>query len=815
MNSVSRFVGLCSLIALGGSVVLSTSLAQPPAAIVAGEPVIIVPQGRHPIIWPTPRPRPPQSVQLSAVNASVSVTDQVASTTMVITVTNPGGVQQEAQLLLPVPEGASVRAFQLDSVSSEPTCKILPRDEARRIYNSIVERSRDPGLLEFAGYSMIRSSAFPVPARGQQTMRLTYEQLLTADGTDKSDRVDFVLPRTESLEATGVNWSFSADIRSKRPISTVYSPSHEIVTERIDPNHITVKLMTGSLAQPGSFRLSYLMPRDGDDLAASVLFYPDPELGDGKGGYFLLLTGLPAKNPDADKGLKREVTIVIDRSGSMRGPKIEQAREAALEVVEGLREGERFNIMDFSDSIASFSDKPVVKDGDSIAKARAYLKAIQPNGGTNIHDAVIEALRQEPTAGTLPVVLFLTDGLPTVGQTSESGIKEAAAKANTFNRRIFTFGVGFDVNAPLLRGLALQTRASSTFVLPDENVEVKVGQVYRRLNGPILAMPKLTPAGGESPLRTVRDVQPAALPDLYDGDQLVVLGQYTDAAARKLVLEGNFVGKQRTFEFAFEPSRATTRNAFVPRLWASRKIATLIEQIRQNAAESNIADPAHDAKTKELVDEVVRLSTKWGILTEYTAFLAIEPGATGFGARDDARQMERLFVPPPAGGRGGGAAKPEVALNLDMLNAPGAPAASAPAREKAGYVVEQRAAKQRDGKIAINQEMNLGRQTVAACVNPTNEFYDKDMKKVQISTICQVGDQTLFRRNNRWVDAKIVDKEADQPERTVEFASDEYNTIVDDLAAQGRQGLIAQGGDCLLLYKGKRVLIKGPGEATE
>ena len=425
---------------------------------------------------------------------------------------------------------------------------------------------------------------------------------------------------------------------------------------------------------------------------------------------------------------------------------------------------------------------------------------------------VVEALRQEPTKGTLPVVLFLTDGLPTVGQTSESAIKDAAAKANTFNRRVFTFGVGFDVNAPLLRGLSLQTRAASTFVLPEENVEVKVGSVFRKLSGPVLAMPKLSPAGGNDAGRAVREIQPAALPDLYDGDQLVVLGQYTDAASRQLVLEGNFLGKQRTFEFSFEPAKATTRNGFVPRLWAGRKIATLIDQIRQSAADSHIADPAHDAKTKELVDEVVRLSTKWGILTEYTAFLAVEPGATGFGAADEVTPaMREAFK---SAGGGGAPSGGRAAGNIDLLNAPGAPARSAPAEAKAGYVVQQRAALQRDGKIAVNQELNLGRQMEIGCVNPTNSFFDKDMKKVQINSICQVGDQTLFRRDNRWVDAKLVDKEL-QPERTVEFASDEYNTIVDDLVTKGRQGLIAQGGDCLLLYKGQRVLIKGPGQATE
>jgi len=811
---VALAAGLC---VLGPATLLAPAIAQEvPVAITTmhPEPIIIVPQGRHTVIWPSPRPRPSQPVQLTSVSTSVSITDQVASTTMVMTLMNPGHGQQEAQILVPVPDGASVRAFGLDSLGPEPTAKLLPRDEARRIYDSIVASARDPGLLEFVGYGLIKSSVFPVPAGGTQTVRLTYELLLPADGTKNADRVDYILPRTESLESTGVAWTFSADIRSKRPISTVYSPSHEIATERIDATHIKVSLMNNSANQPGSFRLSYLLPRDGDDLAASVLFYPDPSLGDGKGGYFLLLTGLPTKTPDQAAALKREVTIVIDRSGSMRDKKIGQAREAALQVIEGLKDGEFFNIIDYSDSIASFSEKPVAKDGETIKKAREYIKGIQANGGTNIHDAVVEALRQEPTKGTLPVVLFLTDGLPTVGQTSEKEIREAAAKANQFERRVFTFGVGFDVNAPLLTGLARTTRAASTFVLPEEDVEVKVGQVFRRLSGPVLASPQLTAmvkADGGVATKPIREVQPGSLPDLFDGDQLVVLGQYTDSTASKLVLSGNFMGKDRTFEFAFDTSKATTRNAFVPRLWASRKIAALIEQIRQNSASGPglTANPTVDPRTKELVDEIVRLSTKWGILTEYTSFLALEPGViANFGRGMSRVDLDEALRASQGGGGGAGA-------NIDLLSSTGAPAASAPAREKLGYVFDERAARARDGKVAINQEINLGAMLVQTCENRSNEFFDKDLNRISVTTVCQVNDQTLFKRNNRWVDARILDKEAETPEHTIEFASAEYNTLVDDLAAKNQQGLVAQGGDLLLLYKGKRTLVKGPAALTE
>lgn len=812
-------------------------------AATSHEPTIIVPQGRTVVILPEPRNRPAQPIQLTTVNTQVTITDQVASTTMVLTIHNPGGGQQEAQILLPVPEGASVRSFQLDSLGSEPTAKLLPKDEARRIYNSIVQKSRDPGLLEFVGYSLIKSSVFPITPGGTQTVRLTYDHLLTSDtgGTGKTgERIDYVLPRSESLAATGVVWTASVDISSKRPISTVYSPSHELQMDRRDANHITVKTI-GSAAQPGSFRLSYLLQPADSEVSATVLLYPDPEIGGGKGGYFLLLTGLPAKNPDADQQMKREVTIVIDRSGSMRGPKIEQAREAALQVVEGLRPGEFFNIIDFSDSINSFADRPVVKSDETIAKARTYIKNIQPNGGTNINDALTEALNPEPTPGTLPVVLFLTDGLPTVGQTSEAAIKEAARKINKAERRIFTFGVGYDVNAPLLTGIAKNTRATSTFVLPEENVEVKVGQVYRRLSGPVLASPKLSAVvtdGGDVVTRPIREVQPSSLPDQFEGDQMVILGQYLDGTAKKLVVEGNFLGKQRSFEFAFDAARSTTKNAFVPRLWASRKIASLIEEIRQSNADAGGSGlptvGAPDAAKKELIDEIVRLSTKWGILTEYTAFLAVEPGVVTAAVDGKPMPISPAGGVPAlrvVGGRGASvpdAASPPVpattsaALNIDELKkaqqqrSTRQPRTAAEAQKDAvGYVVQSRAGGDRGGKTAVNQEVNLAEMQTIGRENKTNAFYTKDMQRVEVTSVCQIHDQTLFRRNNRWVDARILDKEAEAPEKTVEFGTPEYDAILDDLVARDQQGLLALGGDCYLQYKGQRVLVKAPSMPTE
>ncbi len=776
-----RLVSLSGAVLLGMSpltlraqqVVPAHQPPAPPPVHVIEETVVIVPQVR-------PRPHHDQRplVHLSAVTASITIDEQVSSTTVELVLTNPAGVPQQAELLLPVPEGVSVRSLEYDGAGPEPTARLLARDEARRIYDSIVYRQRDPALLEFAGFNLIRTSVFPVPPGGTQRLRLTYEQLLPADG----NRVDYVLPRSDSLEPSGVTWTISATIKSKSPISTVYSPSHDLATERVGPGHVIVKVPAVSAANPGSFRLSYLSEKSAPDgIAATFMAYPDPALAAGSGaagaesGYFLLLAGLPARLPEDVAKVKREVVLVIDRSGSMRGQKIEQARAAAVQVVDGLEMGEAFNIIDYSDSIASFAEHPVVKSAETAESARRYIRALQANGGTNLHDAILEALRPEPTAGMLPMVLFLTDGLPTVGERSEVKIRDDVKAANKHARRIFTFGVGFDVNTPLLAGLARASRAASTFVLPEEDVEVKVSQVFRRLSGPILASPTITvlDAAGKATTRPVRQMLPGELPDLFDGDQLVLLGQYMCDAPVRFRLEGSYLGKARSFEFAFDPKSATTRNGYVPRLWATRKIAVLIDQIRQAGAEGGAAvrpgQTPSDPRMKELVDEIVRLSVQYGILTDYTAFLATEPGE---------------------GGR--------------------APSPIAAAPGEASAQLSSKAAAKRSGKDSVNQELNLNSQSEQKVANARNLYLNEDLKEVTSTTCQQVNDRTMFKRSNRWVDARLLDRETEQPDRVVEFGTPEFSTLLDQLIKENRQGMLAVGGDILLAVNNQRVLVKCP-----
>ncbi len=705
------------------------------------------------------------AVQITEVNVNVAILEQAATTTMDIGLNNPTHARLEAELIVPVPDGAVVRGFTFHGSGSEPTAELLPKEESRRLYDSLVAKIRDPALLEFVGFNLVRSSVFPVEPQGTQKVRLTYEHILAADG----DRIDYVLPRSESVEYS-VPWRVSVSVKSKRPISTVYSPSHRLETVRAGENHVKAWVADDATTQPGPFRLSFVLEREG--LSATLFAYPEPRIG---GGYFLLLAGLPARPPLKGDGptIKREVTMVFDRSGSMSGEKIEQVREAALQVLGGLEEGEAFNIIVYSEVVDFFAREPVIKDEANIEAATDYLKGIKARGGTNIYEALLEALRQKPLDGMLPIVLFLTDGLPTIGQTSEVAIRDLAVKANQYEKRIFTFGVGVDVNTPLLEKIASESRATATFVLPREDVEVKVAQVFKRLAGPVLAGPELeiVDRGGNPAAERVRDLVPSKLPDLFEGDQLILLGQYVGEVPLTFKVSGNYLGRKRTFTFTFDLEKATAKNSFVPRLWASRKIAVMIDAIRQLGADASPATirgrGPTDPRIKELVDEIVRLSTEFGILTEYTAFLARE-GTDLTDVHRVAEEAERNFV--------------------------------------------DRAMKTRVGLGAVNQSLNNMQLSTQAQLNVKNVYLDENLQRVAITTVQQVSDRAFYRREGRWVDSRLVTKEDQiQPDRVIEFGSAEFRELAGRLARDGRQGSLALRGDILMLVGDELILVTAGG----
>ncbi|MBA3937902.1 MAG: VWA domain-containing protein, partial [Planctomycetes bacterium] len=682
-----------------------------------------------------------QAVRVSAVAADITVEEQVATTHLVVDLVNDADQPQEARLLLPVPEGALVRGFAAAGLGS---AEVLPVAEAEGIYAGIVARLRDPALLEFAGTALVRSSVFPVAAHGRQRVSLDLEQVLAADG----QRIDYVLPRSESLGYC-VPWTIHGAVHASSAIATVYSPSHALmVAPTTAPG---VRSFSVATTAPGNFRFSYLL--GGAGVTASLLACPDgPEAPDR--GTFLLLAGIPRSAGGVP--MPRELTLVIDRSGSMNGEKIAQVRAAANQIVAGLGNGDRFNLIAYNEGVDLFAPAPVLKDADSERAARAWIASLLAQGGTNIHDALAAALAPAPLPGTLPLVLFLTDGRPTIGQTSERAIR-ALVSGDASQRRIFTLGVGGDVNAPLLDALALASRAVPTYAPSGSDVEIAAATVFGRLGVPELTSPQLsaTDALGGPVSGRISDILPGPLPDLFAGDQLVVLGRYVGNAPLTLTLSGTHAGAPRQLRFTFTLARASAANAFVPRLWASRRIAVLIDAIRALGA-----DGGHGGESlKELSDEVVRLSTRYGILTPYTAFLAREGGP---------------------------------------LAAPAASAAAAP-------VFRKEAMEDRASAGSVGQSVNAKAMREAACVNARNGLYDAATDKVvDCDAIQQVGDLAFYRRAGGWVDGRAG---ATAPTRTILRGTPEFAALLVRLQREHRHGCLALPGDLTLVVDGETVLI--------
>lgn len=681
----------------------------------------------------------------------------MATTTMTMSLHNPGNRQQESVVIIPVSVHAVIREFGLEGAQGKFPAKLVPRDEARKIYDEIVRRSLDPALLEFAASGLVKSSVFPVTAHGTCRVRLVYEEMLEVDG----NRIDYTLLRTESPEYH-VPWNVAVDWTVKGGLAGVYSPTHHTGESRVGPNRI--KLTNQGKMQPGSFRLSATQ-RKNKQASASIMAYPGKEK-DKHGGYFLLLLSPPAV--EKKQPVLREVTLVIDKSGSMAGEKMEQALKAATQVIEGLNDGEAFNIIVYNESVEVFAEKPVIKTRDSLLAARKYISSVRVSGGTNIHDALQVATQQQATQGMLPIILFLTDGVPTIGQTHEGRIREAIARANRHHRRIFTFGVGVDVNTPLLSRLADDSRARATYVLPKEDVEVKVAAVFRRLSGPVLSDPGLvsTDENGKVTPGLVSDVLPARLPDMFDGEQVVVLGRYHQNGQLHFKLTGNDQEGPRTFKFDLSLKKARLGNSHVPRLWATRKIAVLTEALRDLGAENGKPVNMQDPKVKELVDEIVRLSTEYGILTEYTAFLATD-------GMMFSNNMHRDAV------------------------------------SRASAEIHHKAVQKRSGAASVNQDYNIQRTKSATQLNPGNRYLDDGLKQAEVKQVCQVADKAFYRQGNEWVDASLAGKEiGSTPTRNINVSSPEFQKIATRLIADNRQSCLALGENIRVVIDNQSYLIQ-------
>jgi Ca-activated chloride channel family protein len=542
---------------------------------------------------------------LAMVNhrVTVDITDQVAVTTLEQTFRNHTDRPLEATYLFPVPKGASVDRFTMWVDGKETGGELLDSKKAHGIYTEIVRRTQDPGLLEYLGNDLMRLRIFPVPAKGDQKVKLSFKSVAPQD----AGVVEYVYPLKTDGKATRTLEDFSVKIalQSQRPLANVYSPTHAITVTRKGDKEATIEFARDQAMLDKDFQLFYGFANK--DIGVTPLLYKPITAED---GYFMMLVS-PQVEAERAK-VARDLVLVLDTSSSMSELKMAQAKKALKYCLAQLGPDDRFGVIKFSTSVVKFRDALVPANKDYLERANKWVDDLRVSGGTAIWPALDEALGMRPNDPGRPFTLvFFTDGLPTVDETNPDRIVKNVVAKNSAQTRIFTFGVGDDVNASMLDQLADATRAVSTYVRPAEDIEAKVTSLYAKISHPVLT--DLRIATGDSV--KLHEIYPPRLPDLFHGTQLVVIGRYSGHGHTAIKLTG-MVGSQRR-EFIYEvtfPEKTDSGKEFVEPLWARRKVGYLLDQIRANGEQ------------KELVEEVTAIAKRYGIATPYTSYLVVPDG---------------------------------------------------------------------------------------------------------------------------------------------------------------------------------------------
>ena len=571
---------------------------------------IIIPD--PPICDPCPIPHPMTQLSIRYHHVSVSIKDQIATTYVDQVFYNPNDWEVEGDYIFPIPIGATIDNFILWFDDSPVEGKILEADDARQTYEQIVSTLRDPALLEYADQGAVRARIFPIPAKSERRIEIQYSQILTAE----NGLVHYLYPlSTEKFSVDPLrSVSITVKIESSQPIRAVYSPSHKVSISRESDTSVSAGYEEQDVLPDQDFSLFY---STGDSQAFHMLTFRDPSELDDPDGYFLLLLA-PALQESVHP-IPKDVLVVVDQSGSMEGEKFEQVQQALRYILSHLNQEDRFNIIPFSTGVDFFAQNLI--PASERDQAISWVGHLTAGGSTDINRALLEsaALIEDDR----PVyIIFLTDGLPTVGEVEAEKIISNLQNLAPKNMNIFVFGVGYDVDTFLLDSLAHNHHGTSIYVLPGEALDETLSEFYNKISSPVLTNLELDFGNLQA-----NDIYPYPLPDLFVDGQIAVVGRYSHGGITNVTLRGESNGVVKEFiyphlEFAKQSTHREQAESKIPILWATRKIGYLLQQIRLNGAD------------REIIDEIVQLSIRFGIVTPYTSYLVTEPSILGVEERE-------------------------------------------------------------------------------------------------------------------------------------------------------------------------------------
>lgn len=697
------------------------------------------------------------TVDFHRVRATIN--DQLATTTIDLQFTNTGDGLAEGTFVFPLPDNAAVDRLTMFIDGEAFDAKILTAEEARGIYDEIVRQYRDPALLEYVGTQAIQANVFPIPPGESRRVQIDYSQLLPVE----NGLVEYVYPLTTTRVVEQL--SLSVEVTGSTPIATVYSPSHQIAVSREDETSFRAgfEAPTAVVADQ-DFTLYYGVANE--DINVSLLTYKESA---GADGYFLLLVQPPLE-VDTEAVQPKDIILVIDQSGSMMGQKWTQAQAAAAYVLENLNPQDRFNVIVFSTGYRQYAAE--LQPADQAGDAVQWVNSLYAEGGTDINLALLTALEQVDVERPA-TILFMTDGLPSEGVTDrDSIIANVRAEAQP-NARIFSFGVGDDVNTILLDSVAQSFGGATAYVRPTQRIDEEMASLYNKISSPVLSDVALDFGGVLTELQ-----YPQELTDLFAGEQLILVGRYrTGAEDVTISLTGRTQGETVTYAFDELTFRENAGGeAFIARLWAQRRIGELLDEVRLNGE-----DP-------ELVDSIVSLSIRFGIITPYTSFLIEEDDILSQRGQDRAREAAEESFSDLAEMESGSAAV-DSAVDIQALRSSGgapAPMSVVPAMTSVAAMPLPTASPAGTMAPGGFNSAPADLVPVLAPIQPAG------------NAIQTVGDKTFIELEGIWTDT--VFEPDTMTTQEVVFLSDEYFDLLDTLPELARY--FALGENVIVVVEG-------------
>ncbi|MEJ2637716.1 MAG: VWA domain-containing protein [Calditrichia bacterium] len=677
-------------------------------------------------------PRPPHplrsgSVYLKSVDAAVNLKQGVGDISLSQVFYNDSQFRLEGEYLFPLPGESQVHDFHLYINGQKTRGQVLDSREALQTYTDIVRTMRDPALLEFSGYGLFKARIFPIEPNQDRKIEMQYAQVVSYD----SRAFRFVFPIRQSGQGNIEHFHLAINLETDSPLAQVYSPSHRIEVTRDGDRRATVTVEENNLVGNKDFILYYTLADQ--EIDATVLnFRPRTD----RDGFFMLMVA-PVLDDNVQKQAARDFIFVTDVSGSMGGEKIRQAREALRYCINTLQPQDRFEIIRFSSAVENFQNGLQPAGREQIQNALYFIDNMSASGGTNINEALQRALRLKNERDRRPTsIVFLTDGLPTEGVTDVGAILRNVQNEQKDFIRIFSFGVGYDVNTFLLDKLSGDSHGSANYVKPGENIEKEVSAFFAHISSPVLTAPKI-----DFGRLQVYDVYPQNLPDIFRGQRLTIIGRYRGEGKAEIRLTGKQGERTKSFTYDVELANRESENEFIAALWANRKVSHLLTQIR------------FYGENEELVESVRSLGKEYGIVTPYTSYLVTEQEKELAQIRLDVNQ---------------GNAPPTLKYMQSIQNARESQAVKD--EESVGSATfydalmeAPRAAAKSSGKGAVLSSRLL--KKIATAEKETD----------MILTIRRIGDKTFTLRDGTWMENGLEDiRKAD---RQIVFLSDEYFTL--------------------------------------